>query len=83
MVRYHSGITWFEEEDWIGRDIVFNSPVVSRWKVTKKITESRDCAPESDVKLIHAESSCRGVFVCSSIDHPGKEAVVKIRMQYV
>lgn len=83
MVTFRSGITWFEEEDWIGREIVFDSPIISRWKVTEKIKESGDCESEIDVKEWNAESSCRGVFVCLSLNHPGKEAVVKIRMQYV
>jgi len=81
-MKIRSYITWFEEEDWIGKEIVFERPVVSRWKVTDKIKESGDWVSELDVKDWNAEPSCRGVFVCSSLDQPGKEAVVKIRMQY-
>ncbi|OKL63394.1 hypothetical protein UA08_01826 [Talaromyces atroroseus] len=77
MVQTHSGITWFEDDD----AIAFKSPVVSKWKVTRKIAEHEKCVYENEVQASMMESSCRGVFVCSSLDRPGEEAAVKIRMQ--
>ena len=84
MPRYHSGVTWFEEDDWVGRVLVLNSPEgEGKWKVTQKTTENGDSESEADVKETGMDSSCRGVFVCSKVNDPGQEAVVKIRMQYI
>jgi hypothetical protein len=78
-----SHITWFDEDDWIGTEIVFETPHASRWRVDQKLSESEDCVTELDVQECSMQSSARGVFVCSSTDDPGKEAAVKIRMQYI
>ena len=80
MPEPSSGITWFEDDDWIGSEITFKSPTFLKWKITQKIAEHENCMIESEVKNWGAESSCRGVFICSSIDHSGKEAALKIRM---
>ncbi|KAL1979309.1 hypothetical protein VTN96DRAFT_6229 [Rasamsonia emersonii] len=77
----HSGVTWFDEDRWIGSEVTFGEPHPSRWRLNRKLAESEDCATESDVKECMMASEARGVFVCSSIDDPTQEAVVKIRMQ--
>ncbi|KKA16609.1 Uncharacterized protein T310_9775, partial [Rasamsonia emersonii CBS 393.64] len=76
----HSGVTWFDEDRWIGSEVTFGEPHPSRWRLNRKLAESEDCATESDVKECMMASEARGVFVCSSIDDPTQEAVVKIRM---
>lgn len=78
----HSGVTWFDEDRWIGSEVTFGEPHPSRWRLNRKLAESEDCATESDVKECMMASEARGVFVCSSINDPTQEAVVKIRMQY-
>jgi hypothetical protein len=50
MVQINSGVTWFEDDDWIGSEIVFKSPTVSNWEVTRKIAEHEECVGEQDVE---------------------------------
>jgi hypothetical protein len=45
-----SHITWFDEDDWIGTEIVFEIPHASRWRVEQKLAESEDCVTKFDNK---------------------------------
>lgn len=82
MPRYKSGITWFDDDVFIGSEISFpgNS---SRWKLDKKIIEHEYCEAEEMVQVGDRVSEGRAVFVASNIDGSfSKEAIIKIRMQY-
>lgn len=82
MPRYKSGITWFDDNVFIGSEIVFpgNS---SRWTLKRKIIEHEYCDTEEDAKNMGLISEGRAVFVASNIDGSfQEEAIIKIRMQY-
>jgi hypothetical protein len=83
MDSTRSGITWFDEDKWIGSYLTFTYIQPSRWRIDRKLAESEELATESDVKECMMPSEARGIFVCSNIDVPAQENVVKIRMQYV
>jgi hypothetical protein len=83
MDNTRSGITWFDEDKWIGSCLTFTDPQPSTWIIDRKLAENEDLATEADVKECMMPSEARGIFVCSNVDVTNQEAVVKIRMQYV
>jgi hypothetical protein len=83
MDSTRSGITWFDEDKWIGSYPTFTYIQPSRWRINRKLAENEDLATEADVEECMVPSEARGIFVCSNVDVTRQEAVVKIRMQYV
>jgi hypothetical protein len=79
MGYIRSGITWFDEDVWIERELTF---LQQGWKLVRKISETEHLATEEEAQEIHMASESRSVFVVSNVDDQTQEAVVKIRMQY-
>jgi hypothetical protein len=83
MGRVASGITWFDDDEYIGTEVSFEEPDYSTWKLEKKVSENEYYETEKDVMAGCAFSEARAVFFCSTeIKGFPKEAVIKIRMQY-
>jgi hypothetical protein len=77
-----SGITWFDDDKWIGSEVVFGaSDQRSRWILNQKLSERESFGYELDVKNVHLDLRAQAVFLCSSIDDIGREAILRIRMQ--
>lgn len=83
MGRVRSGITWFDDDKWIGSEVVFDGPRPSRWRLDQKLSETESCATEWEGREYQDSSQAQGVFVCSRVGDPAQEAVIKIRMQCV
>lgn len=74
-----SGITWLDDDRWMGREITFDEPIPSRWRIVRKTHEREILHLEWEVKMgWRAEG--RAVFLCTNPQ--GKEAIVKVRLQY-
>ncbi|PKX92350.1 uncharacterized protein P174DRAFT_421420 [Aspergillus novofumigatus IBT 16806] len=80
MDNTRSGITWFDEDKWIAC-LMSTDPQPSTWIIDRKLAENEDLATEADVKKCMMPSEAGSIFVCSNIDAPSQEAVVKARMQ--
>lgn len=78
MGYYLSGITWFDEDVWIGREFIL---LQSKWKLAQKLAEVEQVSTEQDVRELALMSESRSVFIASNIESSGQEAVVKFRMQ--
>jgi hypothetical protein len=77
-----SGITWFDDDVFIGSEVTFpgNS---SRWKLQSKIIEHENCGTEKDCIAMEYVAEARAVFVAVNLDGSFlQEAIIKIRMQY-
>ncbi|KAK6815160.1 hypothetical protein RU639_008439 [Aspergillus parasiticus] len=74
-----SGITWLDDDRWIGREIKFDEPTPSRWRIVRKIHEREILHLEWEVKKRGWRAEGRGVFLCT--DTHGNEGVVKVRLQ--
>lgn len=44
-------ITWFDEDEWLGREIAFSSPTETTWRVDQKLLETANYEEEYTVKL--------------------------------
>lgn len=38
-----SGIKWLDDDKWIRREITFDEPIPSRWRIVRKIHDARFC----------------------------------------
>lgn len=74
-----SGIIWFDEDAWVGREFIFPP---SRWKLVQKLAEAEQVSTEEDFLEIGLMSESKGVFIASNIEDSSQDAVVKFRMQY-
>jgi hypothetical protein len=83
MDNARSGITWIDEDKWIGSCLTFTDPQPSRWRIDQNLAGNEYPATETEVKECMMPSEARGIFVCSNVDDPAQKAVVKTRMQYV
>lgn len=83
-MRVRSGVTWFEDDDYIGTTVSF--PSGSTWKIQKKLKENEHYVHESlaQIEGMGFVSEARAVFIVTKLSGEGpQEAVIKIRMQYV
>ncbi|GAB1205314.1 hypothetical protein BDV32DRAFT_118848 [Aspergillus pseudonomiae] len=74
-----SGITWLDDDKWIGREIAFGEPIPSKWRIVRKVHEREIVHTEWEGQRLDFRAEGRGVFLCTNAD--GKEAVVKVRFQ--
>ncbi|KZF26201.1 hypothetical protein L228DRAFT_242634 [Xylona heveae TC161] len=80
-MRVRSYITWFDEVEFIGREITFTEPFPSTWRLEQKLREHERFASEDDVKS-GLDCEAQAVFVCSRVaGQVPQEAIVKIRLQ--
>ncbi|KAE8154408.1 hypothetical protein BDV25DRAFT_109225 [Aspergillus avenaceus] len=77
-MRYHSGITWFDESVWINRQITFEN---STWQITHKLKEREIPHSKDEVESWGLDSEAHGIFVCVNTRSRCEDAVVKVRMQ--
>lgn len=83
MPRLKSGMTWFEDEEWIGSTISFDQHRPSTWRLVQKIRERENWYDEDAWKNRDMPSEARGIFVCEEEGQQiSRQAVVKIYMQY-
>ncbi|KAL2008415.1 hypothetical protein VTN00DRAFT_6609 [Thermoascus crustaceus] len=78
MDRIPSGITWCDEEEFIGSQVIFQNSV---WRLDRKVSEKELYDTEQDAQMPGGGSEARAVFFCSRLDS-SEEAAIKIRMQY-
>lgn len=76
-----SGITWFDDDSWINREVTFTEPSPSRWRAEKKLEEREVLYMEWEVKDAGFIPRAHGVFLCSNLDDPSMVAVLKVRLQ--
>jgi hypothetical protein len=85
MGRIPSGITWFDDDDFLGAEVVFEKPSYSSWRLDQKVIENENYEIEEDVTAGCAYSEATAVYFCSSTGEKNKgfpsSAVIKIRMQ--
>ncbi|KAJ5131581.1 uncharacterized protein N7515_007620 [Penicillium bovifimosum] len=75
-------ITWFDEDEYIGAEVLFPSDSV--WRIGTKIREHSYYETQRDCEELGIQSEARGVFVCSNVSGDGPcTAIIKIRLQSV
>ncbi|KKK24277.1 hypothetical protein P175DRAFT_0499957 [Aspergillus ochraceoroseus IBT 24754] len=67
-MRNDSGITWFDDDDYIGAKVSFPSGAV--WKIDSKIKEHEYYESQSDVEELAIDCEARGSFFCSKARSP-------------
>ncbi|KAK2756113.1 hypothetical protein FQN54_005521 [Arachnomyces sp. PD_36] len=84
MGRVPTYITWFDEDEYIGKEICFEGlggSAQSTWRLDQKVLENEYCESEEDVTAGIVFSEARAVFFCSTHGSDPSKAVIKIRMQ--
>lgn len=81
MPTQYSGITWFDDDTWMGRGIKFQMPHPSKWKITDKISEREIPCFEWESEQMGMDMEAHGVFVCINVNNPSEKAIMKIRLQ--
>ncbi|KAL1998286.1 hypothetical protein VTN02DRAFT_6464 [Thermoascus thermophilus] len=79
-MRIQSGITWFDDDDFINSTVSF--PSESTWKLERKLQENEYYIPKDTAQIDGLGSEARAVFIGSKLSGDGpQEAIIKIRMQ--
>ncbi|PWY65667.1 hypothetical protein BO94DRAFT_529058 [Aspergillus sclerotioniger CBS 115572] len=79
-MRIPSNITWFDENDYIGLELLF--PAGSTWKLERKFKESEDLYSQQEYDDYELILQSRAAFICSKIAGNGPStAVIKVHMQ--
>lgn len=81
MPSIKSGMTWFEDEEWIASRVTFDQPFPSTWILVHKICEREKCDSEDAWKMFEIPSEARGILMCEEEGRPDRQAVLKIYMQ--
>lgn len=77
-----AGIKWAEDSSWIGKQIEFYTPQLG-WRITGKIMERENFWTDKDLEAHKVYSQAHAVFVCTNVDDPTQETVLKTLLQYV
>ncbi|CAI7661908.1 unnamed protein product [Penicillium glandicola] len=79
-VTIQSGIDWFEDISWIGKQIEFHKPQM-RWKITGKVLEKECFRSDEEVEDFEVFNQAHAVFMCLNSHDPGQKGVLKVLLQ--